>query len=474
MLNPKYDVVIVGSGPAGVNAAYPLIVAGLKVAIIDGGLDSRKKDKNLDDFSDINLTETSNAYELIKDNSYIFNTTYRLLRIKSKIEIIQSLAKGGLSEVWHGVSDCFSPAELKKIGLPADEIQDEYKEIAKRIDLKTSLPLDLHSRLILEASSNKKNLKSSVYQTPSADLYRTRLLIDELKRYKNFSFIPNQLVIEVREEGDGAEIKSVSLDKLSESKIQARFLILAAGSINTTRILLRSLGLFNYKATFLTKAHYVIACLHMRTLLKKKHFKKLRIGQLAMSSNENDQDLSAFFIQLFRFNPLAIRKALKYIPLPKIIALALLRIIAPSLVVADVRFPAFRSKNKFCLLRKDTKGREVLEVNFQETESEMRGHKEALDKIYRQLKVLGLFPLKTGKDYITAHYAGGVSFDNKEKKLSVNAAGRLYKNKYIYIADSSTWNALPGKSPTLTIMANASRVGKNVLKEFYSRNYKSL
>ena len=53
--NNEFDVVIVGSGPAGVNAAYPLIEAGLKVAIIDGGLDSKKKDKQLNDFSDIRI-----------------------------------------------------------------------------------------------------------------------------------------------------------------------------------------------------------------------------------------------------------------------------------------------------------------------------------------------------------------------------------------------------------------------------------
>ena len=41
-LNVEFDVVIVGSGPAGVHASYPLVKAGLRVAIIDGGLDSKK------------------------------------------------------------------------------------------------------------------------------------------------------------------------------------------------------------------------------------------------------------------------------------------------------------------------------------------------------------------------------------------------------------------------------------------------
>lgn len=468
MLNSQFDVVIVGSGPAGTCAAYPLLKAGVRVAIIDGGLDSKKKDKQLNDFSDINLSEKSNAYELIRDNSYVFNKTYQLLRIKSKIEIIQSLAKGGLSEVWHGISDFFSQSELERIGLPVDEIQKEYQEIAKRIHLKLRLPLDLHSKLILQAY-NKSHIESSIYQTPSAASYSNTLSIENLKRFKNFTYIPNQLVLKIKERIKYVEIQSVSIDKSVESITRTSFLILAAGSINTTRILLRSFELFNYQVSFLTKAHYVIACLHLRTLIKKRNFKKIRIGQLAISSNETDQGLNTFFIQLFRFNPLAVRKALKYIPLPKLVALALLRILAPSLVIADVRLPAFESKNKFSRLKKRNDGKDILEIVFNETKKELENHKDELNKIKKQLRSLGLFPLKMGSDYVTAHYAGGVPFNNRQTRLSVNASGKLRSTKRIYIADSSTWKALPAKSPTLTIMANASWVAKNVLKKFFSK-----
>src|SRR3989344_585798 len=456
--NNEFDVVIVGSGPAGVNAAYPLIEAGLKVAIIDGGLDSKKKDKQLNDFSDINLSEASNAYELIRDNSYIFNKTYELLKIKSKIEIIQSLAKGGLSEVWNGISDFFTPSELKRTGLPVDEIQKEYKEIAKRVKFE-SLPLDLHSKLLLQASKENKHLKSSVYQTPSFLSYRSSKSIEELKKYKNFTYLPNQLVYIVNDKTQNVEVESVSIDKGKEFITKGRFLILAAGSINTTRILLRSFQLFDYRTTFLTKAHYVIACLHLKTLISKRTFTKKKIAQLAISSDEIKEGLNSFFIQLFRFNSLAVNKAIKHIPLPKFIALSLLTIITPSLVIADVRLPCFESKDKFYSLKKVYDGRDILEIVFNETKKELEDHKKDLDKIKHQLRSLGLFPLKMGNDYVTAHYGGGVPFGDKQRKLSVDSTGKLFQADRIYVADSSTWRALPSKPPTLTIMANASWVG---------------
>lgn len=480
-LSPQFDVVIVGSGPAGVNAAYPLVKAGLKVAIIDGGLDSKKQDKELIDLSDINLTETSNAYNLLRRSSYVFNKTYQLLRVKSKFEIIQSLAKGGLSEVWHGISDFFSKDELEAIGLPSKEIQMEYQEITDSIKLKLQTELDYHGQLILQNSKKRGSLKSTVYQVPVAFSYRTKSVIEDLKGFKNFTYIPNQLVTTIKDRGKYVKIQSFSIDQDVESTTNTRFLILAAGSINSTRILLRSFNLYNYKTTFLTKAHYLIACLHARTLFSplriprpstggedsfKKNVakRKTRFGQVGILSKGNVQGIGPFFIQLYRFNPLAIHKILKYIPVPKLISLRLMPFIAPSLVIADVRFPSSESKNKYCKLVKESNGKDVLEISFKETIKELKSHQSELSKIKRELRALGLFPLKVTSDYVTAHYAGGVPFKNVQGRLSVDSNGKLHQAKRIYIADSSTWRAISAKPLALTIMANASRIGKEVLK----------
>jgi len=64
-LNYQFDVVLVGSGPAGVHAAYPLIKAGLRVAIIDGGLIEQKQEAKPKSRV-TNKKNTSHAYDLIK------------------------------------------------------------------------------------------------------------------------------------------------------------------------------------------------------------------------------------------------------------------------------------------------------------------------------------------------------------------------------------------------------------------------
>ena len=423
----KFDVVVVGSGPSGVHAAYPLVKAGLRVAIIDGGLD-RKRDAT--------------------------DKTYQLLKIKSNIEIIQSLAKGGLSELWPGICDYFTTLELIKIGLPADEILREYKVITKLINLDLTPSLDIQGKSILDSQRN-------VYQLPQAFSYHTSSVIDDLKKFKNFTYLPNQLVLKIKEKREHAEIQSLSINRSIESTTKTRFVILAAGSVNTTRILLRSFNLYNYKTPFLTKGNYMIVCLHTKTLMKKDKSKTGRHGQVAIANND-------FFVQFYKCNPLSLHKTLPYIPLPKTFASFLFQAFAPHLVIADVRFPTFEGKGKFYRLKNGSDG-DILEISFHQTNSELQNQKRKLKKIKKKLLSLGLVPLKTIMGDVTSHYANGVPNQDKPGILSTDSNGKLHQAKRIYIADASTWRMLPAKPPTLTIMANASRIGKNVLKKFKKR-----
>ncbi len=422
MKSSFFDVVIVGSGPSGVHAAYPLVKAGLRVAIIDGCLENSST---------------------IKVN--------QLLKIKSNIEIIQSLAKGGLSEVWPGICDYFTSEELTKIGLPTDEILREYKVIAKLINLNLKPPLDIHVESILDSERN-------VYQLPQTFSYRTSSVIDDFKKFKNFTYFSNQLVLKVKEKKGYAEIQSYSINNLTESYTKARFIILAAGSINTTRILLRSFNLYNYKTPFLTKRNYAIICLHTKTLIKKAKLKTAHPGQVAISNND-------YFIQFYKCNPFSLHKALPYIPLPKTIASLMFAVFTPHLIIADVRFTTLEGKKKFYRLKKASDG-DILEIFFHQTNSQLQNQKRKLNKIKKKLLCLGLIPLKTIQGDVTSHYGGGVPNQTTPGMLSTDSNGKLHQAKRIYIADSSIWRALPAKPPTLTIMANASRVGKQVLAKF--------
>jgi choline dehydrogenase-like flavoprotein len=59
------------------------------------------------------------------------------------------------------------------------------------------------------------------------------------------------------------------------------------------------------------------------------------------------------------------------------------------------------------------------------------------------------------------HYAGTLPMGGKGD-LATSLYGELNASKGIYIADGASFSSLPAKHCTLTIMANADRIGRHL------------
>ena len=79
---------------------------------------------------------------------------------------------------------------------------------------------------------------------------------------------------------------------------------------------------------------------------------------------------------------------------------------------------------------------------------------------------LGCFAIKRVDPGIGAsiHYAGTLPFNKEEELLTLSYNGRLNGTKNVFVADGSGFSYLPAKGLTLSLMANAHSVAKNVLK----------
>lgn len=375
----SFDVVIVGSGPAGVHATYSLVEAGLKVAMIDAS--NFKGD----------------------------------LAIRPKNAVAQSFSKGGFSNDWFGLSDFFDKKELKACGLPIVSMYKEYKEVSRRIGLVMTPQLGRQGASLVQ--------EPGFYTLPIAWNYRTSKEVDKFRKKKSFTYIP-ELVREVRGLKDRVEIKA-------DKTYSARYVILAAGAVNTTRILLRSLNKYNKKVSLLTKPNVILLCLNLRQL--PKDFSPDAHGQVGLLGSADAKSFKRYFVQFYE---------------PSTQRQPLVKLFGGRLLAADIRFPGIPSSNKYCILRNDKDG-DFLEVSFSKTKNEKGIEKKIISDLKGFARSLKLIPIKTLQG--TSNHFSGAS---------------TLKMKRVYIADSAGWKFLPAKPHTLTIMANASRVGKQVLRNF--------
>ena len=527
---PKSDVIIVGSGLAGLHAAYPLVESGAHVTMLDVGFDEahileegttmnfeehRQHDAQQDkiflgnDLSGIGAAQGDAGHAGAMTSGrrgYIVRSVDRYAPVQNPGTVItQSLASGGLSEAWGAVCGFFTQEELQSAGLPPEEMKAHYTTIIERIgvsgpsaeyDLQPPAEIDDNSKNILRTFLSKKPFfdrigfrvnqpalalltrdKDSRSATAYRDMdfwdnigrsiYRGHYTLEKLRSYPNFTYISNSLVKSVRQDSTTVIVAAEDTVSHQINNFRATHVVMAAGAINTTRILLQSFGIFDTPVPLILKNNYLIPSLLLPRLGRISDPRRHSLCQLTMTDTKRNNDTTDTYVQLYSYNSLLLYKLLRYVPLPIPEALSLLSRIVPSMILADVRFSASPGATGVSVLRRHAGGN-YLEITHTETSEHKLIQDKKLKPIKRALRALGLLPLTSVRNAFgaTSHYAGGVPYSDSPTThpLSVDRNGRLHQADRIYVADAASWNSLPGVPPALTIMANANRIGTYVSK----------
>jgi len=509
---PKYDVIVVGSGLAGVHAAYPSVENGLSVALVDVGHAGVAEKNDTRSFEEIRRGEAEQYKIFLGDDlsgidlgqghfrsmvsgrrSYVVEGAEKYAPLSHEgLDIPQSFARGGFSEAWSGISELFDAPELEAVGLPQQEMNQNYQAVATRIGLSGAskdLALQKPPRMDEQAKqfyekyrANEEAIRKAGFfveqplyamQTEEKNgripqtyrdmdfwdnsgkvVYRASYTLEELIKRDNFSYISGSLALSFEESSE--EVKLVVRDLKSGSMVShvARTLVLAAGAINTTRLVLRSSQSYDRPTPILLKKHYIVPCLFLSRLGKRGDVRRHSFAQLAMHGLSRTSGMNEIYGQLVGYNSLLLSKLVRYAPLPVPEAFRAIAILAPALMFADFRFPSISDdRHNVTLLKKET-GDELL-ITYPD-ESEQRQRQDALvKKAKKALRKLGLIPLMTERHgyNMQSHYAGGVHVSEK---------GILQGHERVYVADSAGWKALPAKPSGLSIMANANRIGLEV------------
>ncbi|MGH7894943.1 MAG: hypothetical protein ACREQL_09750, partial [Candidatus Binatia bacterium] len=149
------DVIIVGSGPGGVNSAAPLVEAGRRVLMLDFGNEDRHYAPLIprEPFSTLRRTDTSQHRYLLGDHfegvpfggvrvgAQLTPPRAHILRDAAELQpaetddfaVSMSLARGGLGAGWSAGVFPFTDDELRDMGLSVAEMQPHYDAVAERI-----------------------------------------------------------------------------------------------------------------------------------------------------------------------------------------------------------------------------------------------------------------------------------------------------------------------------------------------------
>jgi len=505
--NQIFDVIIIGSGVAGINSAWPIVKAGKKVLMLDVGYTKFDQINNLDGKIDsspkVRAPEFSYVFRDFK-NFYNLNT--------SKFSPNGSLAMGGLSNAWSALVSSFTNDEFDKYPFNRSDIINNYDSVAKRIGIsgekngdlvdwlgtdyfmQSNLPIHPFIEKILKKYEKKKisiqNLNVKMgrhhqailsskhinrpafshdsmdgYKNTNGSVYNSADEIPELKKYQNFKYLNGYFVKDIMEDDKKCNITAQNIKDMSLKNFNSKILILAAGTIGSTKLILKMKKYSNKPLVLKNTPMYPFAIFFPTEFKRNATYKAFTHWHMSYVLQFNDlPERYKIYGHLTPTDGIDEKELINRIPLPSIISKWITKFIWPKMILGTCIFPGFFSKNQIELDTND-----LLKITGNTDEkyiSYVKKSKKILSKTFRKLGGVFLtnpLPPILGSD---CHYASTLPMTSNPKEMQTNENGLLYGNRNIYIVDGSVLTELPAKSHTFTIMANADRISKHILKNF--------
>ncbi|HEY3175958.1 MAG TPA: GMC oxidoreductase [Candidatus Polarisedimenticolia bacterium] len=455
--------------------------------------------------------------QLTPPRQYIARDTDRLTPIRSStFSATESLALGGLGSGWGASAVQFTGPDLEGFPIRHADLAPHYEAVAARIgisgerddllpwygecaSLQPPLEADPGPRRLLERYTSRRarfnragffmghprlavltrdleDRKAQSYHEmefyADADraVYRPWFTVERMKRSPGFTYVSPWLVESFSEDNadNVVEVRARAPRGNGTMRFTGRRLILAAGAMGTARIVLRSFGRYDTPLPLACNSHVYVPCVNFsmigRTLPERRH----SLTQAGIIFDPDGDGRRAVYVEVHGYRPLLLFKMVKEAPLAVPESFGILRDLTGALQILVIEHEDRPTESKRCILRRGPSGgHDLLEIHYEVGDEQRRREEEVERRLLRQVRRLGCRPIRrldpgAGS---SIHYGGPLPMTDTDRELTTTPSGRLRGTRGVYVADGSALPWLPAKPLTLTLMANADRVAKSILKE---------
>lgn len=510
----KADVIVIGSGPAGVSAAWPLVRSGVRVLMLDASdapLPVRADHKDLaalrtdparwktelgptGPIADAGVSpklSTPLARAALADFTQAAGVTAQ------GYMALGSHAAGGLSRIWGALAARYSETDLAAFAGSAAEIDLAYARVAERIGVSGGQSLDdadmgsLAPPVAHFAGKHRRLDKPSAFRLVTApnavlaearedrlgcnacglclhgcnreSIYHSALELPALRRFGNFSHKSGVVVQRLSFDEGGQIVEARTGGELVH--FRAPVVILAAGTLATTSLALRRIGLTGVSVRLENNPVGGMAFVVPHLVGRALPSGGFGLGQLfyTLDIAPGVEAAGVFYgADALPLAPVADR-----LPFTRPYALRVARALAPALVLATTYLPGRFSDNRITVDDDGAAGR-IRITGGQSSEAE-RLLSQSFAELARLARRRGMWAIPGSRQRLLpgadAHPTGTLPMDGTGPART-NANGELDGAPGVFVADGAALPLLSARHPTMTVMANADRIGRALARQF--------
>jgi choline dehydrogenase-like flavoprotein len=449
------------------------------------------------------------ALKSIYGSDYPYQGMDKIQPIKQiNTKMIRTLARGGLSSVWGASILPFRQEDIEDWPITISELTPHYQKVlsfmaharadhglpdllpCQKINFQSYCLSRQAAGLLSRLKENEKELNEDgiffstsqlavnfngnsnnpacnycgmcLYGCPLENIYSAADTLDNLLESENFNYCPDILVEKISQIDNQVRIEALNLSEKKKVEFTGAQAFLAAGLLSSTRIILNSLGCYNH---FLELKHSDQFQLPLLSLKKYNNPIQEELHTLSQLNFEIlDQNISKHLVHLqtYSYNDLYKQvfeqllgqkgAGLLNWPIKQLLSrLLIIKGYLHSDISGIVKLAIEPGINSPMILKGETNP----EAN--------RVLKKIIKKLARNKKNLGMIPVslltKIGTPGSGNHSGGSFPMSRNPNDFQTDTLGRPNGFTKLHIVDSTILPGIPATTITLTIMANAHRIG---------------
>jgi len=526
------DNLVVGTGPTGIAAALALLEAGKEVCIIDPGITldpdippriEGLRAKDVDDWRPEDLQFLSQHLSLSpggfetklsygSDYCYRWSDPVTDFDSRQRPTIKASFSPGGLSRVWGAGVLPFSETDLAGWPIGFDELRPHYGPVLHLIpyatdddDFDGTHPLHSESIPALQLSRASQQFLSDVtrhrevlqargvtiarsrlavrsgdcrycglclYGCPFGLIWSSDMALGELSTRFGSRFLYERgwIADQVQEKEECVNAICLAPDGISSRVIVARRVFIAAGVLQTTKIILKSLDLYDYPVRLKDSQYFVFPFLRWHRVPGVANERLSTLAQLFLKIRESKIVPRSALISIYSFNDNILRLLESRLRLLGPLAAPSARYLAGRLLIFAGYLHSDLSSSLELRLTRTQAGRSTITLRSRIEP----GARETAFRVVRALTGVGRwlggrplsFLLQVNEPGTAYHYGGSFPMTREPRSaFESDWLGRPRGLRRVFIVDTSNFPTIPASTVTINAMANAHRIATHAARE---------